>query len=168
MMITTISIRPMSLLAIAACAVLLSGCGHDSVYTYGAPESPAILTHRVEGGLIGAEFGGRYGTAASAAPERTKLGAAFPGNPGRGLPGADLVYVQEAGKKALESSIGQTTIWSNPQTGDGGSITPIREGESTIGSQCRQFHMLNNIKGQIDENYGTACMQPDGMWVVTN
>ena len=155
---------------IASCLLsgaFMAGCS-GSGYMYGAPESPAVLTSPIKGGLIGAEYGGRYGTIQAATPPRTLLGAMLPGNPGRGLGPQDRLFAEEAGRQAHEAAIGQTTIWSNPQTGNSGSITPIRGGQSTIGSQCRQYHNLVNVKGQIEESYGTACQQQDGSWQVTN
>lgn len=153
---------------LAIVTFLAAGCSDEPGYVYGAPESPAVLTRPIQGGLIGAEFGGRYGTVASAAPARTTLGAMLPGNPGRGLNSMDLVFAEEAGQKAINAPIGQTVIWSNPQTGNSGSITPVREGPSTIGSECRQLHNLTKIDGQISETYGTACLDTGGVWRITN
>ena len=164
-MIRKLPVMPLFCLMLAG--LLASGCSRSG-YVYGQPESPAVLTRPIQGGLIGAEFGGRYGTLPAAAPQRTLLGAMLPGNPGRGLGRQDQLFAEEAAKQAHEAAIGQTIIWSNPQTGHSGSITPIREGASTIGSICRQYHQLANIDGQIEEGYGTACQQQDGNWQVTN
>ena len=33
---------------------------------------------------------------------------------------------------------------------------------------CREYTKTLNIAGQIQQSYGTACMQPDGSWQIVN
>ncbi len=36
----------------------------------------------------------------------------------------------------------------------------------TYGSYCREYSQQVRIGGQVQESYGTACLQPDGSWKI--
>lgn len=158
---------PRALLLLAVAMLGMAACTPELPYYYDRVESPAIRTTPIRGGLISAQLDPGKGPV-TAAPQRSLLGAVIPGQPGRSLSRSDQVFAQEAGFRAHAAALGQTVQWANPQTGNSGTITPIRQGLSTIGSVCRQYHQIVNIGGQIEEAYGTACMQPNGDWVVVN
>ena len=60
---------------------------------------------------------------------------------------------------------GETGEWSNPETGHGGSITPLNSVEQN-GKMCRktQFKSESDAQGNVSEFF--LCKQPDGSWAV--
>jgi surface antigen len=155
-------------MAVLATTLALGACAPEHVpLFYDLDDSPAVRVTPIRGGLIASEFDPGKGPVTDS-PRRTLLGAAIPGQPGKSLTRADRIFAEEAGFRAHAAALGQTVQWANPQTGNSGTITPIRQGLSTIGSVCRQYHQIVNISGQVEEAYGTACRQPDGDWVVVN
>jgi surface antigen len=68
-------------------------------------------------------------------------------------------------QQALESkSSGSTSTWHNPDTGNSGSVTPIRTYQASNGQYCREYEQTVTIGGKPQKSYGTACRQPDGSW----
>ena len=73
---------------------------------------------------------------------------------------------EEAFIEATSAPIGQPIIWN--QDGQSGAVTPVRDGTTPDGRQCREFQQDVTIGGDKTEAYGTACMQPDGSWQVVD
>ena len=70
---------------------------------------------------------------------------------------------------ARAAPIGETIAWSNPDSGNRGAVTPVREGTSSSGRYCREFQQTIVVGGETQSGYGTACRQPDGSWrIVSN
>ncbi len=63
---------------------------------------------------------------------------------------------------ATTAPIGRLMTWNNPQTGNYGTVVPVRDGRSSSGAYCREFQQTVTIGGQTQQGYGTACRQPDG------
>lgn len=63
---------------------------------------------------------------------------------------------------ATAAPIGETISWSDGRAS--GQVTAIREGNSSAGRYCREFHHEVTIGGKKEQSYGTACRQPDGSW----
>ena len=157
-----------TVMAGALLALGITACTPEHIPVfYDTYDSPAIRVTPIRGGLISSSLGPGHGPTAQ--PHYgTILGAAIPGQPGRQLSRTDMIFAEEAGFRAHAAALGQTVQWANPQSGNSGTITPIRQGLSTIGSVCRQYHQIINIGGQVEEAYGTSCRQPNGDWVVVN
>lgn len=66
--------------------------------------------------------------------------------------------------KATTAPLGETIIWNDGSAS--GSVTATRDGTSTSGRYCREFHQEVIIGGNKEQAYGTACRQPDGSWEV--
>ena len=63
--------------------------------------------------------------------------------------------------------IGQQVAWRNPDNGNQGTVTPIREGNDTsTGAYCREYQQTVTVNGRTEQAYGTACRQPDGSWKI--
>jgi surface antigen len=63
---------------------------------------------------------------------------------------------------------GQTGIWSNEESGHGGSFTPTRSYTAEDGRICRDFKASLKLRDSSEqEAYGTACRQEDGVWILT-
>lgn len=60
---------------------------------------------------------------------------------------------------------GESGEWSNPETGHGGSITPLTSVQQDD-KLCRQtrFTSTSNESGNVSEFF--LCRQPDGVWAV--
>ena len=61
---------------------------------------------------------------------------------------------------------GESTTWTNPDTGYRYTVTPTRTFEKSTGP-CREFRLDATIANEADqEDNGTACLQADGSWLV--
>lgn len=117
----------------------------------------------VGGAVIGSQFGGGTGQIAATAAG-TLIGALIGNEIGKSLDRADQMYAQQAQAQAYAAPVGQTISWNNPQSGNYGSFTPIRDGRTTTGAYCREYRTTVTIDGRYETATGTACQQPDGTW----
>ncbi len=60
---------------------------------------------------------------------------------------------------------GETGKWNNPQTGHGGSITPLTRVQQD-NKPCRQTRFMSDVNGQENVSEFFLCRQPDGVWAV--
>jgi surface antigen len=165
-----------SILIASATALLLAGCaGVGETGEFGANKS---TLGSVLGGLGGAAaggalFGGRNGVIGQGSKTQLLgavggglLGAMIGGGMGRSLDRADQVYAQRASHRAVAAPMGEQISWVNPDTGNRGTVMPVREGQSASGEYCREFQQTITVGGQTQQGYGTACRAPDGQWRV--
>ncbi len=118
------------------------------------------------GAALGAQFGKGKGQLVGVALG-TLLGAKLGSEVGASLDRADMSYYNTASQHALETAQpGQPLPWSNPQTGNSGTITPSNYYQSAGGQYCREYSQSISVGGQISQGYGTACRQPDGTWQI--
>lgn len=118
------------------------------------------------GGILGSNVGGGSGQL-WAVGAGTLLGALAGSEIGKSLDRADMVYAERAQSKAHNSSIGETITWRNPKNDHGGSVTAVRDGESTeTGNYCREYRQTIMIDGSEEVGYGTACQLSDGTWEI--
>ena len=73
---------------------------------------------------------------------------------------------EEAMIAATDARIGESIVWN--EGGRSGSVTPVRDGMTADGRQCREFQQEVVIGGEKQDAYGTACLQPDGSWEVAS
>jgi surface antigen len=76
--------------------------------------------------------------------------------------------MQRAETAAQTAPIGRQISWSNPDSGNSGTVTPTREGRDSAGNQCREYQTTVTVGGKQEQAYGTACRQQDGSWKVIN
>jgi surface antigen len=134
----------------------------------GQKQTGGTLLGGIGGAVAGAQFGKGSGQIAAAAVG-TLLGALVGSEVGKSLDKADMTYADQANQKAQSAPIGQNIQWSNPQSGNYGTITPVREGtDSSSGAYCREFQQTVTIGGKAESAYGTACRQQDGTWKVVS
>lgn len=132
----------------------------------GNKQTGGALLGGAGGAIAGAQFGSGTGQIA-AAVVGTLLGALIGSEVGRSLDKADLAYANNANQRAQAGPLNQPIQWSNPQTGNYGTITPVNEGrQPSTGAYCREFQQTVTISGRTESAYGTACRQPDGTWKV--
>ena len=119
------------------------------------------------GGLIGSQIG--HGSGRFVAIVAGTLLGGFAGHQvGESLDEADVTYARQAQQRAYAAPIGQQITWSNPQSGNAGTITPRRDGTDSAGNYCREFQSTVTVAGKSDQAYGTACRQPDGTWKIVD
>jgi surface antigen len=119
----------------------------------------------VGGGLLGSLFGNGTGQLV-AVGVGTLAGAMIGSNVGKTLDAADRAQLDRAEKRATSAPIGQEITWNNPQSGNSGSITPVRDGKDSGGRYCREFQQNIVIGGKVEKGYGHACRKPDGSWEI--
>ncbi len=162
------SLRPATRFMVKAMAAVLavglvSGCVTDD---YG--------TKSVIGSAIGAGLGGYGGSKLgkgkgqlAAIAVGALAGGLFGNSIGGSLDRADRLSAERAQNQALVAPVGQPISWSNPSTGNAGTVTTTREGTNTAtGAYCREYHTDIQVGGQSQSGYGTACRMPDGSWQV--
>lgn len=119
------------------------------------------------GGLLGSQIGsGRGQLAATGAG--VLIGALVGSEIGRSMDDVDRLKAQQAYQSAQSAPVGETIAWNNPNTGNSGTVTPVRDGTSTTGAYCREFQQTVTVGGKTENAYGTACRQPDGSWKIVN
>lgn len=144
--------------AMAGCNTL-DGAGNKQLIGGG---SGAIL-----GGLAGSQIGGGSGKL-WATGAGVLLGALVGSEIGSSLDRADQVYADQANQRAYSAPVGETIRWNNPDSGNYGTITPVRDGRTNSGAYCREYQQTIYVGGKQESGYGQACQQPDGSWKVVN
>ena len=142
---------------VAIVALLLSGCE---------------TTNESRGGMLGAAAGGILGNQVGSG--RGQTAATFAGMVVGGVAGSaigasmdevDRARLEQAQSDSLENGkIGETTGWSNPDTGNSGSVSPVRTYQNSAGQYCREFQQEIIVDGQTEQGFGTACRESDGNW----
>jgi surface antigen len=157
----------MSTMKIAALAVAgalsLSACSE----TAGGKETAGTLLGAAGGALLGSQVGGGSGQI-FAAIGGGLLGAYLGNQVGQSLDRADQAYASQAETAAHNAPVGETISWNNPESGNYGTFTPVRDGTDQSGSYCREYQTTVTVGGEYEQAYGTACRQPDGSWKVVN
>ena len=122
----------------------------------------------IAGGVLGSNVGKGKGQLA-AVGVGTLVGALVGSSIGNSLDKADMVYAKRANEQAHTAPIGQAVTWNNPETGNRGTITPLRDGyDRNSGSFCREYEQVIYVGGQQETGVGVACKQPDGRWEIMN
>jgi len=119
----------------------------------------------VAGGLAGSQFGGGSGQL-WATGAGVLLGALVGSSVGSSLDKADIAYMQSAQSRAYSAPVGQTISWNNPQSGNSGTYTPVRDGRTGSGAYCREYQQTIYVGGQQQTATGQACQNADGTWRV--
>ena len=151
------------LIAAVMAAAMLAGC--SGYGDYGTKQTVGGLGGAALGGLLGSQFGSGTGQLAFTAAGAV-LGGLVGSEVGRSLDEVDRMRAEEAQFQATGAPIGQTVVWSNPDTGNSGTITPVRDGTASSGEYCREFQQTVTIGGRTQQTFGTACRQGDGTWRV--
>ncbi len=149
------SLIPLVALSLAACA--------DA----GPKENVGTVLGGVGGAVIGAQFGKGTGQLVGVAAG-TLIGAFVGREVGRSLDRADLAAAHAAQERAHTAPVGERIVWSNPESGHSGTITPTQEGRDATGNYCREYQTTVTVQGKTERAYGTACRQPDGSWKIVS
>ena len=77
----------------------------------------------------------------------------------------DVATAVASMQEALEDAAnGSARSWSNPASGNRGSITPERTYQTDEGLFCREFTEAITVGGRTEEYDATACRGDDGIW----
>lgn len=143
---------------------LMAGCTQNM----GPKEGVGTLLGATGGAVLGSNIGKGKGNVVAIAIG-TLAGALFGQEIGRSLDRADRIAMGQNAQYALEyTRSNETTPWNNPDSGNSGSMTPIRTYQPEAGQYCREYQQTVVIGGQEQHAYGTACRQPDGSWLINN
>ena len=152
----------LKVLFLAVVIAALAGCANSG---YGPKQTAGGLTGAALGGLLGAQFGGKGGSDKLATTAAGVLiGGLIGSEIGRSMDEVDRMKANQAIVKAHNAPIGETITWNNPNNNHRGSVTPTRDGRTSDGDYCREFHQTVTIGGRTEDAYGIACRQPDGTW----
>ena len=154
---------PVARLAPLAALLLLAPACAGVQETY--RENPKAVSGAVLGavlaGGITAVAGGNTGAIVAA----TAAGGLLGGVVGKKLDDRDKRMAAVAAAEAFEHNrSGVSSTWTNPDTGNSGSVTPTRTYQIANGQYCRQYQQTIVIGGEEHQTYGTACRQADGTW----
>lgn len=67
--------------------------------------------------------------------------------------------------QATTAPVGQAITWNEGDAS--GSVTTTREGRDASGQTCREFQQEVTIGGETEQAVGTACLQDDGSWKIS-
>lgn len=154
--------RRRSFFAALALTLLLPAC---QAQTMGSKEGIGTLGGAAVGGLLGSNIGKGSGRLAATAAG-VVLGGFLGNEIGASLDKADRAALGSAETRAYTAPVGQQITWNNPQSGNSGTITPVRDGYANNGAYCREFQQTITVGGQKQQGYGRACQQPDGSWQI--
>ncbi len=146
--------------AVALIALFVAGCANSG---YGTKQTIGAGTGAALGGLLGAQFGSGSGQLA-ATGAGVLIGALIGSEVGRSMDQQDQMRADQAVSTAQSAPIGEAIVWNNPESGNYGTITPVRDGTSSSGLYCREFQQVITVGGKTETAYGTACQEPDGTW----
>ncbi|MBM3518494.1 MAG: glycine zipper 2TM domain-containing protein [Alphaproteobacteria bacterium] len=156
--------NPLKLAVVGLSTLALVGCTSDA----GTKDTLGTLLGGVVGTVVGAQFGSGTGQLAATAAGAL-LGGFLGSEIGRSLDRADRMAMADAEQQAARAPIGETIAWNNPESGNRGTVTPVREGvHRQTGQTCREFRQTVTIGSDTEEAVGTACLQEDGTWRIVS
>jgi len=142
--------------------LIIAGCAPGT----GPREQTGTLLGAGAGALLGSHMGDGKGTLVAVAIG-TLAGALIGQDIGRSLDEADRQAMEQNAQYALEHAPTNTsTPWRNPDSGNGGQITPVETYKAKSGAYCREYQQTIWVGGKEQQAYGTACRQPDGSWEI--
>ena len=142
-------------------ALSVAGCGTSEDLV--TKENVGLVVGGILGGVLGSQIGGGTGRIV-AGVAGTVIGGLLGRELGRRLSRSDQVAATKAQDQAHTAPVGQTVSWSNPETGNAGSVTPVAETRNANGQRCRDYRGAIVVDGRQEQASGIACEQPDGTW----
>ncbi|MBL4614876.1 MAG: glycine zipper 2TM domain-containing protein [Magnetovibrio sp.] len=146
----------------AALLVGVSACSWNDNRT----ETMGAVVGGLVGGIIGSKMGKGTGRNVAIVIGAT-LGAMWGRDIAKEMTSTDKHFSKRTTEDTLEyGKPGQTVSWSNPDSGNSGSITPDQVYANDKGENCRQFETTVSVEGEDRTATGTACKSSDGQWQV--
>jgi len=151
------------LLTAMIASVGLAGC--ESIQNAGTKQNVGAAGGAILVGILGSKIGDGSGQL-WATGIGVLIGGLVGSEVGRSLDKADIAYANRANTQAHSAPVGETISWNNPETGNSGTVTPVRDGKSESGRYCREYQQTIYVGGQQETGYGIACEQQDGSWQI--
>jgi surface antigen len=143
-----------------ALALSLAACEGTGI----TKQQAGMILGAAGGALIGSQIGSGTGKLIAVAVG-TLAGAWIGSEIGKRLDARDQAMMSSTTNRALDSNPnGQTSSWSNPQSGNSGTVTPTTRATNAQGQTCRNFSQTVSAGGEQEGRQGTACQQADGSW----
>lgn len=128
------------------------------------------------GGVLGGIFGGIAGSKMGSGTGQNMaiiigatLGTMWGQDLAKGMTDVDKVYSERTTKDTLEyGKPGERTTWSNPDSGNSGTVSVNETYANDKGEDCRQFETTVNVEGEDRTTSGTACRTSDGEWQIVD
>ena len=152
-----------SVMVVLSASLFLCACSETQ--SLGSGETVGTAGGAASGGLSGSQIGKGSGNAA-ATLTGVLLGGFIGNRLGASVDDSDRAAAARAEQRAYTAPVGQQVTWSNPNDGNNGTITPIRDGYIASGAYCREFQQTITVGGKQQQGYGKACQQPDGSWKI--
>ncbi|HEY9079740.1 RT0821/Lpp0805 family surface protein [Magnetovibrio sp.] len=135
-------------------------------------ESRSQTLGGVLGGIAGAVVGSKLGKGTGRGVTTVigaTLGAMWGQDIAKGLSDADKMYSQRTTQDTLEyGKPGERAVWSNPDSGNSGTVTADEPYTNDDGQGCRQFETTVNVEGDERTATGTACRNAAGEWQIVD
>ncbi len=151
---------------IVIASLALAGCSREPT-----GREVGTVAGAVAGVLLGSQIGSGV-TRAAAIVGLAVLGGWLGGELGEELTKEDKEIAGRTTDTALERNApGETTAWSNPDSGAQGEVTPgptyVGETGATTGRECREIDVVVTPDGEpTKRGTRTACRKPNGDWEV--
>ncbi len=150
-----------------------SGYGQPAYADGACVDSP---DDAIGGAVIGAILGGIVGNQIGPDPSNNStnavigavLGGAAGAAIGENARQCDEYYAAQAYYSAFDNDPYVQSDWSNPYTGNYGTVRPMAWYDGPYGEDCREFESTIWVGGRRQIATGTACRQPDGTWQVVD
>ena len=80
---------------------------------------------------------------------------------------SDEIARLQAFSHGVDQALSGTTVtWRNPDSGNHGTLMPVRTFQTESGQYCREFEETRMIYGERQLESGIACRRDDGVWQV--
>lgn len=154
------------IIALTALA-FIAACTNQGSNTGITKQQGGTVVGGVLGGILGSNVGKGKGAIAGTIGGAL-LGAWAGSEVGASLDNADRAAASQAAQNSFEyGRTGVATSWSNPDSGNSGTVTPTKTYQSS-GQTCREYTQTINVGGKNETAYGKACRQADGSWQIVN
>lgn len=145
---------------VIALGLSLGACSWDDSRS----EKLGAVVGGVAGAILGSKVGGGVGRNASIVIGGA-LGAMLGQDIAKGMTDLDKIYTERTTQDTLEyGKPGETVEWSNPDSGNSGSVTVDEVYAAEDGKDCREFETTVDVEGEERTATGTACRMSDGEW----
>lgn len=153
--------KPLAILSVVA---MLGACADTS----NQKQQAGTVVGGVLGGVLGSNVGGGDGRTAGTIAG-VLIGAIIGSEIGKTMDANDRRMAEQTAQRTLETNAsGQSSTWSNPDSGNSGTVTPTKTWQNEQSQYCREYETTVYIDGKRETAYGTACRQPDGSWKVVS
>jgi surface antigen len=153
--------KKLGIVLVSISALTLAGCEGA-----GEKEKLGTILGAAAGAIAGSQVGSGKGRTTAVAVG-TLLGSLAGSSVGKSLDKIDMMHLRNTQQGTLENNpSGKASTWSNPDSGNSGTITPQPARQTAQGVYCREFQQTITVGGRTEEAYGEACRQPDGTWKI--